>query len=233
VNDPQQMVAEFHRHVGAAIRSTPTVDVPGAEMRVQFVEEEARELREAVEAGDVVAVADALADLAYVVYGGALHFGIPLSEVFAEVHRSNMTKSPAGDGKAIKGSAYQPPEIASLLAMSPAACPLHGAVLDCSDDCEGRMTTQDLENEPGDGLPDGPFRLVRGVGAIPQAIPDVDVDVAKVRQALTRFEVGPYGDLALNAARAALIAVAALRDATTPQSDEADRPSHLVETEST
>lgn len=117
MTDPQQMVAEFHRHVGAAIRTRPTVDVPAAEMRVRFVEEEARELREAVVAGDVVAVADALADLAYVVYGGALHFGIPLADVLAEVHRSNMTKTPAGDGKAIKGAGYRPPRIAYLLTM--------------------------------------------------------------------------------------------------------------------
>lgn len=115
MSDPQQMVAEFHRHVGAAIRTTPTVRVPAAETRVQFVEEEARELREAVDAGDVVAVADALADLAYVVYGSALHFGIPLADVLAEVHRSNMTKTPAGDGKAIKGPGYQPPRVAEAL----------------------------------------------------------------------------------------------------------------------
>lgn len=115
-HDPtKRMVAEFHRHVGAAIRSTPTADVPGAEMRVRFVEEETRELREAVEARDIVAVADALADLAYVVYGAALHFGIPLSDVLAEVHRSNMTKTPAGDGKAIKGLGYRPPDIAGLI----------------------------------------------------------------------------------------------------------------------
>lgn len=118
MTDPLEMVAEFHHHVGAGIRTCPTVDVPAAEMRVQFVEEEARELREAVEARDVVAVADALADLAYVVYGGALHFGIPIVEVFAEVHRSNMTKTPAGDGKAIKGAGYQPPNVAAVLGLT-------------------------------------------------------------------------------------------------------------------
>lgn len=80
-----------------------------------FVDEEARELREAVEAGDVVATADALADLAYVVYRSARHFGIDLDRVIAEVHRSNMTKSPAGDGKAIKGSTYEPPDLTELL----------------------------------------------------------------------------------------------------------------------
>ncbi|MEO8829797.1 MAG: hypothetical protein ABI385_14030, partial [Lapillicoccus sp.] len=92
-----------------------SVAVEGATRRCDFVEEEARELREAVEAGDVVATADALADLAYVVYGAALHFGIDLDRVLAEVHRSNMTKSPAGDGKAIKGLTYEPPDLTQLL----------------------------------------------------------------------------------------------------------------------
>ena len=109
-------MTDFHRHVGADIRTVPTLDVPDAERRVQFVEEEARELRDAVQAGDIVATADALADLAYVVYGAALHFGIPLPDVLAEVHRSNMTKSPSGNGKAIKGPAYQRPQIAKILA---------------------------------------------------------------------------------------------------------------------
>lgn len=97
------------------MRSTPSVRVDGATRGCDFVDEEARELREAVESGDVVATADALADLAYVVYGSALHFGIDLDAVIAEVHRSNMTKSPAGDGKAIKGPTYVPPDLTQLL----------------------------------------------------------------------------------------------------------------------
>lgn len=114
---PASLVRQFHQHVGAAVRSTPTVAVEGAMRRCDFVEEEARELREAVESGDVVATADALADLAYVVYGSALHFGVDLDAVLQEVHRSNMTKSSAGDGKAIKGPSYEPPDIAPLLGL--------------------------------------------------------------------------------------------------------------------
>lgn len=112
-----ELVSEFHRHVGAAIRTAPKVDVPGANLRVEFIEEEAEELRRAVEAGDVIGVADALADLTYVVYGAALHFGIPLAEVIAEVHRSNMTKTAAGDGKAIKGPEFSPANIEDVLSV--------------------------------------------------------------------------------------------------------------------
>jgi predicted HAD superfamily Cof-like phosphohydrolase len=72
----------------------PTLDVQDQvkELRCALIEEEAAEFRAAVEDGDIVAVADAIADLLYVVYGAALTFGIPAHAVFTEVHRSNMTK---------------------------------------------------------------------------------------------------------------------------------------------
>jgi predicted HAD superfamily Cof-like phosphohydrolase len=77
----------------------------------------------AVEENDIVAVADAIADLLYVTYGAALTFGIPIREVFAEVHRSNMTKLDAegnpvyrGDGKVMKGPSFSEPDLMPLLA---------------------------------------------------------------------------------------------------------------------
>jgi predicted HAD superfamily Cof-like phosphohydrolase len=67
--------------------------------------------------GDLVAVADAWADREYVLLGDAVAGGLPAIELFAEVHRSNMTKEPdsAGTGKAIKGPAYTPPNIRRVL----------------------------------------------------------------------------------------------------------------------
>lgn len=59
-------------------------------------------------------VADALADLLYVVIGSALQWGIPLERVLAEVHRSNMTKTAGdkrADGKILKGPGYSPPDL--------------------------------------------------------------------------------------------------------------------------
>lgn len=112
---PLEMVREFHLKVGAAIRTEPQADVPHAIWRAEFVEEEARELREAIEAGDIVGIADALGDLAHFVYGAALIFGIPIDEVIAEIHRSNMTKEPTGDAKAIKGPSYSPPNLVPIL----------------------------------------------------------------------------------------------------------------------
>lgn len=112
---PHSMVVEFHQHVGAKVSQTPRLGEPTDLDRCEFVEEEARELREAVTSGDLVGVVDALADLAYVVYGAAVHFGIDLDGAIAEVHRSNMTKSPAGDGKAVKGPSYSPPNLVGLV----------------------------------------------------------------------------------------------------------------------
>ena len=71
---------------------------------------------------DLVEAADALADLDYVVQGANLVFGLPAQEVFAEVHRSNMSKLGEDgrpvyrdDGKIMKGPNYSPPVIAPII----------------------------------------------------------------------------------------------------------------------
>ncbi len=87
-----------------------------------MIDEEAAEFRDALAAGDIVGVADAIADLLYVVYGAALTFGIPVRAVFAEVHRSNMTKLGDDgiplyreDGKVLKGPNFSPPNLLPIL----------------------------------------------------------------------------------------------------------------------
>lgn len=59
-----------------------------------------------------------LADLMYVVIGCAHKFNLPLEQVFAEVHKSNMTKiNPDGtvtrraDGKVLKPVTYKAPDL--------------------------------------------------------------------------------------------------------------------------
>lgn len=73
---------------------------------------------------DLVEAADALADLDYVVTGSALTMGIPHRAVVQEVHRSNMSKlDPVtlkpiyreGDSKVLKGDAYSPPDVTTVL----------------------------------------------------------------------------------------------------------------------
>lgn len=67
---------------------------------------------------NLIEVADAFADLAYVVEGGNLAFGIDSRVVLAEVHKSNMSKLGGHrreDGKWVKPSTYSPPDISGAL----------------------------------------------------------------------------------------------------------------------
>lgn len=69
--------------------------------------------------GDLVAAGDALGDRLYVLVGDAVATGMPLGALFAEVHRSNMTKFPGittGVGRGVKGPTFVPPDIAAVLA---------------------------------------------------------------------------------------------------------------------
>jgi predicted HAD superfamily Cof-like phosphohydrolase len=93
-------------------------------LRVDLIEEEFDELRDGIEAKDIVEVADALTDLLYVIYGAGQAFGIDLDECFHEVHSSNMSKLGEDgraikreDGKVMKPNTYFPPDIASVLAV--------------------------------------------------------------------------------------------------------------------
>ena len=118
------MVLEFHRAAGAYVSDEPTLDVPAEvrDLRLRLISEELDELRAALESDDLPGAADALADLLYVVHGAALAFGIPIDEVFAEVHRANLGKlgSSAGaiereDGKVLKPDGWKPPDIERVL----------------------------------------------------------------------------------------------------------------------
>ncbi|MVA75556.1 nucleotide pyrophosphohydrolase [Auraticoccus sp. F435] len=122
---PAAAVAEFHRAFGLPSRDRPEADVgrADAELRVRLLREETEEFAEASAAGDLVAVADALADIVYVAYGTADVYGIDLDAVVAEVHRSNMTKLDGSgrpvlraDGKVLKSERYRPPDVAGVLA---------------------------------------------------------------------------------------------------------------------
>jgi predicted HAD superfamily Cof-like phosphohydrolase len=128
-SSPRDLVAEFHSTFGLDVAAQPTVEVPEdvVQVRLSLLTEEVEEVREAVQARDLVAIADALADLVYVAYGTALTFGIELDDVLREVHRSNMTKLDAeglpvrrADGKILKSPLYEAPKIADVLGL-PAA----------------------------------------------------------------------------------------------------------------
>jgi predicted HAD superfamily Cof-like phosphohydrolase len=86
-------------------------------IRAAIAMEELAEWLAAHAEGDLIAVADAWADRAYVLIGDAVATGLPATALFAEVHRSNIMKEPdpLGTGKAIKGAGYSPPDIIGVL----------------------------------------------------------------------------------------------------------------------
>ncbi|MGN6524462.1 MAG: reverse transcriptase-like protein, partial [Actinomycetes bacterium] len=83
---PAALVAEFHERFELVTQTSPSAsDIPGdlAELRQRLLEEEVSQLRTAVGAVDVAAVARELADVVYVAYGTALTYGIDLDAVLA------------------------------------------------------------------------------------------------------------------------------------------------------
>ena len=125
VSESALAVSEFHRAFSLPRRNCPSSAIPAelAALRVDLLLEETREFATASRAGDLVAIADALADVVYVAYGSAVTYGIDLDAVLAEVHRSNMSKLDEDgrpllreDGKVLKSARYSPPDIAGVLA---------------------------------------------------------------------------------------------------------------------
>ena len=89
-------VADFHRTFNAPILPTPQIpSQQRCELRVSLLQEELNELKEAIENNDLVEIADALADLQYVLSGAVLEFGLgeKFVDLFNEVQRSNMSKA--------------------------------------------------------------------------------------------------------------------------------------------
>lgn len=114
----QEKVREFHEKYGYPNPDKPTLLSPEAwTFRSKLIREELEEYERACDNGDLVEIADALADLAYVVLGTSVYHGIDLQPFFDEVHRSNMTKELSRDNinKPIKGPTFERPRIAELL----------------------------------------------------------------------------------------------------------------------
>lgn len=123
-SDVAVAVAEFHAAFNLPRRTQPSIDVEKSleALRISLLEEEVGELVTATRARDLTGIADALADITYVVYGTALTYGIDLDSVLSEVHRSNMSKLDhdgkpiiRADGKVLKSERYSPPNVAAVL----------------------------------------------------------------------------------------------------------------------
>lgn len=123
-------VGDFHEKFGL-----PTVTHEGPfprpvpkdlmDFRVGFIEEELRELKEGIEAGDHARIFDALLDINYVSHGLAHLMGYPWEDGWNLVQTANMAKERAtradqsergGAWDVIKPEGWTPPAIDSLLA---------------------------------------------------------------------------------------------------------------------
>lgn len=64
------------------------------QLRLSLINEEFKELQEAVKNNDLISVCDAFCDLQYVLSGAIIEFGLAskMKRLFNEVHDSNMTK---------------------------------------------------------------------------------------------------------------------------------------------
>lgn len=98
-------VSEFHKTFDAPILEKP--QIPSEErcqLRVSLLQEELNELKDAINDGNLVEIADALCDIQYVLSGAILEFGMgaTFNELFDEVQRSNMSKACSSIQEAIE-----------------------------------------------------------------------------------------------------------------------------------
>lgn len=96
------------------------------DLRLRLIDEEVQELKDAIATNNLYLIADALADIKYVIFGAEITFGIVVNDsIFEIVHHSNMSKDVLAHqvGKAEKvekGSSFKSPN-KSIVAMIDAA----------------------------------------------------------------------------------------------------------------
>lgn len=121
-----QQVQEFHETYGLSVHAAPNLSCEQTKtLRVNLIQEELNELKEALQNNDPLETLDALIDLQYVLDGAFLSFGLHdvKEAAFAEVHRSNMSKLGEDgkpirrpeDGKVMKGPNYFKPDLAQFI----------------------------------------------------------------------------------------------------------------------
>jgi len=134
VTKEQKMVREFRTMFEQTVNRVPTVvSKEDRKLVLCLIYEEFLELCDAVGAvtnlppefeiiaedvTDLERTADALTDLDYVVKGGLVCYGMDGEPLFAEIHRSNMTKIGGhknAHGKWIKPETYSPAKLKPLL----------------------------------------------------------------------------------------------------------------------
>ena len=118
-------VKRFMLACDQSVRATPNIDKTNDNqvgLYMLLINEEWNELKAAMSNTDLVEIADACADLKWVIEGLEHTIGLPQQQVWNEVARSNMSKiSESGkvlkrkDGKVQKPETYSPPDIKTII----------------------------------------------------------------------------------------------------------------------
>ncbi len=114
-----EKVGIFMKTFGQEVKDRPSFSTEKINnLRVSLIEEELKELKDAMERKDLLEVADALTDILYVTYGAGHAFGINLDKCFDEVQSSNMSKLDSNGkpiyndfGKVMKGPNFFKPNL--------------------------------------------------------------------------------------------------------------------------
>jgi predicted HAD superfamily Cof-like phosphohydrolase len=91
-----KMVEEFHNAFQAPVLINPQIpSEKRCDLRISLMQEELNEIKEAIEKGELVDVADGFGDLMVVLCGSIIEFGLgdKFNNIFDEIHRSNMSKA--------------------------------------------------------------------------------------------------------------------------------------------
>ena len=118
-----EKVEVFMKTFGQEVKLRPSLSTDKInKLRLNLIQEELDELKEALDKKDIVEIADALTDILYVTYGAGHAFGINLDICFDEVQNSNMSKldkkgNPIYNdlGKVMKGPNYFKPNLKKYL----------------------------------------------------------------------------------------------------------------------
>ena len=118
-----EKVGLFMKTFGQEVKVKPSFSSDKInKLRIDLIEEELEELKEAINRKDLKETIDALTDILYVTYGAGHAFGVNLDHCFEEVQNSNMSKL-GNDGKPIynengkvmKGPNYFKPNLNQFL----------------------------------------------------------------------------------------------------------------------
>lgn len=119
----KDMVRKFQEAFGANVSDKPNLpDSNERELRIKLLKEEWEEYLEGEENNDIVEISDALGDMLYIIYGTCVSYGLPIDEMFEEIHNSNMSKLDENgqpirreDGKVLKGPNFFQPNLKDII----------------------------------------------------------------------------------------------------------------------